>query len=172
MRRRAARAMLALAGLFAFLAASSAEPALAARARRPTAAQRAAEKRRQAAARREAQRREQEGLKKAWQPEKGCYQAGVVFTEPRLRTNHPIAVPAAARGGALKAALLMYEANVDTGGRLNSLRTVRPVPTEPPWPLLHDAVVQSVKTWRWDRTRVAGKYIAVCFPLTLNLDLR
>jgi hypothetical protein len=57
MKRKAARAMLALAGLAAFLAVSSAEPVLAARARRPTAAQRAAEKRRQAAAQREALRR-------------------------------------------------------------------------------------------------------------------
>jgi hypothetical protein len=168
---RGSRAVLLLAGL-ALATGLLAEPVLAARPRRPTAAQRAAERRRRAAAQREALRRQQEALKKAWQPEKGCYQAGTAFIEPSVRTNHPIEVPPVARGGSLKAALLMYEANVDTGGRLHSLRTLRPVPAEHPWPLLHDAAVKSVKTWKWNRTRVAGKYIAVCFPLTLNIDLR
>ena len=171
MTRWRARAVLLAAGL-ALAAGSLPEPALAAAARKPTAAQRAAEKRRRAAAQREALRRQQEALKKAWQPEKGCYQAGAAFVEPSLKTNHPIEVPPSARGGAMKAALFMYEANVDTRGQLHSLRTVRPVPAEPPWPLLQDAVVKSVKTWRWNRTKVAGKYIAVCFPLTLNVDLR
>lgn len=149
------------------------------RTRRPTAAQRAAERRRREAARREAARRraaelerQRKALQKAWQDDKGCYQSGTVFTEPRLKDDDPIEVPKDARGGSMKAALLMYEANVDKNGRLHSLRTLRPLPKEPPWPQLHDAVVSSVSGWKWEKTKVAGKTIPVCFPLTLNLDLR
>ena len=144
--------------------------------RRPTAAerrrQRAEEKRRREAARREAERQQREALKKAWQPDKGCYQAGAAFSEPKLQDDDPIIVPRSARGGALKAALLMYEAHVDKSGHLYSLRTLRPLPREHPYPMLHDAVVSALKGWTWDKTKLAGKTIEVCFPLTLNLDLR
>ena len=140
--------------------------------KKPTAAQRAAA-RREAARRQAAElERQRKALEKAWQPDKGCYQAGSAFTEPRLKTDEPIDIPRQARGGNMKAALLMYEANVDRDGHLNSLRTLRPLPKEPPWPELHAAVVQAVRDWRWDKTKVAGKTIPVCFPLTLNLDLR
>jgi hypothetical protein len=152
-------------------------------ARKPTAAQRAAarreaarrkaeEKRRREAARIEAARRQREALQKAWQADKGCYQSGAAFSEPRLKTHDAIDVPSAARGGSMKAALLLYEAQVDRNGDLYSLRTLRPVPKEHPWPLLHDAVVKSLREWKWDRTKVAGKTIPVCFPVTLNIDLR
>jgi hypothetical protein len=147
--------------------------------KRPTAAQRAAERRRREAARREAARRRAEELERqrkalaaAWQQDKGCYQAGTAFTEPRLKDNEPVEVPRAARGGDLKAALLMYEANLDKDGRLRSLRTLRPLPKDPPWPALHDAAVKSLQAWKWERTKVAGKTIPVCFKVTLNLDLR
>ncbi|HET8646103.1 MAG TPA: hypothetical protein VFO85_11475 [Vicinamibacteria bacterium] len=147
--------------------------------RRPTAAQRAAERRRREAERREAarrraaeQERQRKALQKAWQADKGCYQSGTVFTEPRLKDDEPIEIPRVAKGGSMKAALLMYEAHVDKDGRLHSLRTLRPVPPEAPWPQLHQAVVTSVKGWKWEKTKVAGKTIPVCFPVTLNLDLR
>ena len=143
------------------------------RTRRPTAAQRAAERRKREAARREAARRraaelerQRKALQQAWQEDKGCYQSGSVFTEPRLKDDEPIDVPRDARGGSMKAALLMYEANVDKNGRLHSLRTMRPLPKEPPWPQLHQAVVSSVTGWKWEKTKVAGKTIPVCFPLT------
>jgi hypothetical protein len=150
------------------------------RTSKQTAAQRrAAERRKRAAARRAAARRraaelarQRRALQKVWQPEKGCYQSGSVFTEPGIKDDDPIEVPEDARGGSMKAALLMYEANVDKNGRLHSLRTLRPLPKDPPWPQLHEAVVTSVTGWRWERTKVAGKTIPVCFPLTLNLDLR
>jgi hypothetical protein len=151
--------------------------------RRPTAAQRAAarreaarrkaeEKRRREAQRREEERRRRAALKQAWQADKGCYQSGAAFNEPRLRTHDPIDVPAAARGGSMKAALLLYEAQLDRDGDLYSLRTLRPLPREHPWPLLHEAVVKSLREWKWDRTKVAGQSIPVCFPVALNLDLR
>jgi hypothetical protein len=150
-----------------------------ARKRRPTAAERAAARRRAEQARREAARRraaelerERKALQAAWQADKGCYQSGKAFTEPRLKSDDPIEIPKELRGGSIKAALLMYEANVDKDGHLNSLRTLRPLPHESPWPQLHEAVVKSVREWKWDKTRVAGKTIPVCFPLTLNLDLR
>jgi hypothetical protein len=150
-----------------------------ARPRRPTAAERAAARRRAAEARREAARRraaelerQRKALQAAWQADKQCYQSGRVFTEPRLKSDDPIEIPKELRGGNVKAALLMYEANVDKDGHLRSLRTLRPVPQERPWPQLHEAVVKSVREWKWDKTKVAGKTIPVCFPLTLNLDLR
>jgi hypothetical protein len=142
------------------------------RPKKPTAAQRAAAKR-EAERRRAAElERQRKALEKAWHADKGCYQAGSVFGEPRLRTDEPIDIPRKARGGDMKAALLMYEAKLDRDGHLNSLRTLRPLPKEPPWPELHAAVVEAVRDWRWDKTKVAGKNIPVCFPLTLNLDLR
>ena len=170
MSRQGLRAVLLGAGLA--LCLPPADPLWAAARKRPTAAQRAAERRRQAAAKREAERQQLLAMQKAWQPDKGCYQAGSAFTEPRLKTNHPIEVPGNLRGGAMKAALLMYEAQLDPSGGLHSLRTLRPLPTEPPWPALHEAVVKEVRTWKWDRTRMAGKAVPVCFSLTLNLDLR
>jgi hypothetical protein len=143
-----------------------------AKPKRPTAAQRAAA-RREAARRRAAElERQRQALAKAWQADKGCYAAGSAFTEPRLRTDEPIDVPKRFRGGSMKAALMMYEAKLDRDGRLNSLRTLRPLPRESPWPELHAAVVEAVREWKWDKTKVAGKTIPVCFPLTLNLDLR
>lgn len=141
-------------------------------ARREAARRRAEEKRRREAARRAEEQRQREALQKAWKPEKGCYQAGAAFTEPRLKDDDPIEVPREARGGSLKAALLLYEAQLDKDGQLRSLRTLRPLPKEHPWPLLHEAVVRSLQGWKWDKTRVAGKSVPVCFPVTLNLDLR
>lgn len=150
-----------------------------ARPRRPTAAERAAARRRAEQARREAARRRAEELERqrkaleaAWQPDKQCYQSGKVFGEPRLKSDDPIEIPKQLRGGSIKAALFMYEANVDKDGHLRSLRTLRPLPQESPWPQLHEAVVKAVREWKWDKTKVAGKNIPVCFPLTLNLDLR
>jgi hypothetical protein len=140
--------------------------------RKPTAAQRAAARREAARRRAEELERQRKALAKVWQADKGCYQAGSAFGEPRLKDDEPIPIPRQARGGTLKAALLMYEAKVDRNGHLNSLRTLRPLPKDPPWPALHEAVVESVRDWRWDRTKVAGKTIPVCFALTLNLDLR
>jgi hypothetical protein len=178
-RRILAHVLVALMAITSAAEWSSVEAAARKRARRPTAAERAAARRRAAEAKREAERRraaelerQRQALQEAWQPEKNCYQAGKAFTEPRLKTDDPIEIPKEARGGSLKAALLMYEANVDKDGHLHSLRTLRPLPHDPPWPQLHEAVVKAVKEWRWDKTKVAGKTIPVCFGLTLNLDLR
>ena len=161
--------------LAALLFVSAAAPVPAAtrkKPKKPTAAQRAAA-RREAARRQAAElERQRQALAKAWQADKGCYEAGSAFGEPRLKTDEPIDVPKRIRGGNMKAALLMYEAKVDKDGHLNSLRTLKPLPKDPPWPELHAAVVEAVREWRWDKTKVAGKTIPVCFPLTLNLDLR
>jgi hypothetical protein len=141
-------------------------------ARREAARRRAEEKRRREAARREAERRQREALARAWQSDKGCYESGTAFQEPRLKSHDEIDVPSAARGSAMKAALLLYEAQLNKDGSLYSLRTLKPLPREHPWPMLHEAVVKSLRQWKWDRTKVAGRTIPVCFPVTLNLDLR
>jgi hypothetical protein len=158
--------------LVSALAAAPPADAATKKAQKPTAAQRAAAKReaeRRQAAELEHQRK---ALEKAWQPDRGCYEAGTAFTEPRLKTDEPIEIPKQVKGGTLKAALLMYEAQLDKDGHLNALRTLRPLPRESPWPELHAAVVKAVREWKWDKTRMAGKNIPVCFALTLNLDLR
>jgi hypothetical protein len=167
------RATLARLRAAVLLASVPAPPAAeAATKKKPTAAQRAAA-RREAARRQAAElERQRKALARTWQADRGCYAAGSVFGEPRLKDDEPIDIPRQVRGGSMKAALLMYEAKLDKDGHLNSLRTLRPLPKEPPWPVLHAAVVESVRDWRWDRTKVAGKTIPVCFNLTLNLDLR
>ncbi len=178
--RRALTRLIAAGMLLAGAAAwTPVEAARRPARRKPTAAQRAAERRRQEQARRDAARRRAEELERqrkalltAWQPDKGCYQAGAAFQEPRLKDDVPIEIPKQIRGGNIKAALLMYEANVDTNGHLHSLRTLRPLPKEPPWPALHEAVVSALRGWRWEKTKIAGRTVPVCFGLTLNLDLR
>jgi len=154
---------------------ASAGPALrteAARTQATSPARKRQERRRREAQRRAEERQRAEAIRRAWDASKGCHVAGTQFPEPRLLKAGPLEVPERARGGPLKAALLVYEVQLDKDGRVRQLRTLRPLPTEPPWPDLHEAAVQAARQWRYERTRLAGKSVPVCLPVSLNIDLR
>jgi hypothetical protein len=105
-------------------------------------------------------------------PGKHCYQAGSEVPEPPLLKNATIIVPAKARGGPVKSALLVYEATIDKGGRISEVKTLGAPPQEPPWPELRQAAIVALKEYKYAKTIVRGAAAPVCLIVSLNIDLR
>jgi hypothetical protein len=105
-------------------------------------------------------------------PGRTCYRASSEVPEPPLLKSAEITVPEKAKGGALKSVLLPYEVTVDKSGRISEVKTLGPLPKEPPWPDLHDAAVEALRKYRYAKTLVRGAAAPVCLMVTLNIDLR
>jgi hypothetical protein len=101
-----------------------------------------------------------------------CYRAGTEVPEPPLLKTAEIKVSDKARGGSLKAALLVYEVTIDKSGHISEVRTLGERPKEPPWPELHEAAIQALKQYRYAKTIVRRAAAPVCLMVTLNVDLR
>jgi len=103
---------------------------------------------------------------------KSCYEVGKDVPEPALLKNAEVEVPARARGGTLRSALLVYDVLVDKAGRIAEVKTVGQRSPEPPWPELHDAAIVALKNYKYAKTVVRGAAAPVCLIVSLNLDLR
>ena len=103
---------------------------------------------------------------------KSCYDVGKDVPEPALLKNAEVEVPARARGGALRSALLVYDVLVDKSGRIAEVKTVGQRSPDPPWPELHDAAIVALKNYKYAKTIVRGAAAPVCLIVSLNLDLR
>jgi hypothetical protein len=93
-------------------------------------------------------------------------------SSPRKLRHVPIRFPEFKAPTRFSGLWWIVEGEIDTDGSIASVRVLRRIKTDPPWPEGEEAISEAIRQWRFEPTCVDGRPVRVKLHATVHVGLR